>query len=658
MDEIVYEMLQQTQDWSVNDEDPGIVHNDNPYLCTLVENSSLKLLQESKIKKAFKDQGSMGLFRLFITNSFMNAIRNWTNYNLKNKGLKEVNEKKFRAYVGLEMAMSIVQFNDISYYWKTEMFTGHEDFKRTMSRDDFMNIRANIELRDPESYNHDEASADPLWHSRKLLEHFQKNISQLAVPTGTSALDEASVRTKCRSRARSYMPNKPDKYAVRFYVLVGTKNAYISSIVDNRSGNHCRENGPESFCRVFREMRTPYNNFLRLSNMVDEGSPSALWILQMAQQTKIVRDPSGKRVFFCDNFYTRHTLASELKRITDGEARLCGTVKFTNVDSTNRPNLAQGISMLKDAPRGSWKLIRAYDKIPTLDVLRRKHLAEQRKKPPSERSAFVVPTELVAEKAGYIVWKDTKVVVFYTNDLCDTPTRAILDMDDDEAKHCVHGLAPIERWTGNESLHRSIFMVPAIIVAYNMFMNSVDRMDQRRATNPTRRKEQRLHMSMFTFILDLAALQAFALHQVLDDGSNVLDFISFKRSICESLVKPHRSQRKIRRASEIDNSNLMENVIGTVGDSDGHLLIENINKTGIHCHFCLLRGVKKKTIYGCTKCGRGFHVNCYTAFHFQGALKSDTGAFAETILNTERPLPRGMNKKSKYVGDISTLTLT
>ena len=43
-----------------------------------------------------------------------------------------------------------------------------------MSRDDFMTIRANISLRDPESYNHDEASADPLWHSRKLLEHFQK----------------------------------------------------------------------------------------------------------------------------------------------------------------------------------------------------------------------------------------------------------------------------------------------------------------------------------------------------------------------------------------------------------------------------------------------------------------------------------------------------
>jgi hypothetical protein len=95
MDGIVKAMLQQTQDWTVNNEDPNIVHNDNPYMHTLVENSLLKLLQESKIQKAFKDQGSMGLYWLFVTNSFMNAIRTWTNYNLKNKGLKRVNENKF-----------------------------------------------------------------------------------------------------------------------------------------------------------------------------------------------------------------------------------------------------------------------------------------------------------------------------------------------------------------------------------------------------------------------------------------------------------------------------------------------------------------------------------------------------------------------------------
>jgi Transposase IS4 len=72
---------------------------------------------------------------------------------------------KFRAYLGLEMAMSILQINDISYYWRKDMFTGHEDFKKTMSRDDFQHIRSNLVLRNPSSYSHAEASADPLWHS-------------------------------------------------------------------------------------------------------------------------------------------------------------------------------------------------------------------------------------------------------------------------------------------------------------------------------------------------------------------------------------------------------------------------------------------------------------------------------------------------------------
>ena len=77
-----------------------------------------------------------------------------------------------------------------------------------------------------------------------------------------------------------------------------------------------------------------------------------------------------------------------------------------------------------------------------------------------------------------MIWKASKVVIFNTNDLQDTSSRAILDMDDDEAIHCVHGLAPIDRWTGVKALHRPNFMVPAIIVAYNMFINSVDQIDQ------------------------------------------------------------------------------------------------------------------------------------------------------------------------------------
>ena len=90
----------------------------------------------------------------------------------------------------------------------------------------------------------------------------------------------------------------------------------------------------------------------------------------------------------------------------------------------------------------------------------------------------------------------------------------------------VHGLTKISRWTGTEVLNRSDFFVAVPIVAYNMFMNDVDHMDQYRSTLPTQCKELRLHMTIFTFLLDLAVSQAYAIHQKCseDDRASHMTF--------------------------------------------------------------------------------------------------------------------------------------
>ena len=212
------------------------------------------------------------------------------------------------------MATSLVSVNSLKGYWSQEMFCGQADFKDTMPRDTFLLIRRMIVLCPPGSYDHELASNDPIWHSRKMLEHVQKNIAKVAVPLGSSTLDEAGFRTKARTKARSYIPNKPDKYAIRMYAVVGTANAYCSSIVNNGSGNTTSISPGEDYCHVHRHLRTPFNSVFDNQQEIDKNSPSALWVLQMAHQTKTWPDPSGKRIFFTDNFYTRHTLASSLKK--------------------------------------------------------------------------------------------------------------------------------------------------------------------------------------------------------------------------------------------------------------------------------------------------------------------------------------------------------
>ncbi len=90
-------------------------------------------------------------------------------------------------------------------------------------------------------------------------------------------------------------------------------------------------------------------------------------------------------------------------------------------------------------------------------------------------------------------------------------------------------------------LHQTEMQVLAIVVAYNYFMNSVDRMDQIRSTVPIQRKEKRLPMIIFTFILHLAMNNARSILINLDRNSTSAQgyIISSKQKLCEQLVTPY-----------------------------------------------------------------------------------------------------------------------
>src|SRR4051794_3324084 len=98
------------QDW-IGIEDEDIDGSGNHYLQALKDQSQLKILQRGRVDLAFKNKGKLGLFHLFLTGSWLDTIRVWTNRNLSDKGIKECNDLKFDAYLGLEMGMSIVQLN-------------------------------------------------------------------------------------------------------------------------------------------------------------------------------------------------------------------------------------------------------------------------------------------------------------------------------------------------------------------------------------------------------------------------------------------------------------------------------------------------------------------------------------------------------------------
>lgn len=154
------------------------------------------------------------------------------------------------------------------------------------------------------------------------------------------------------------------------------------------------------------------------------------------------------------------------------------------------------------------------------------------------RGHLKYPVLLTAEKAGYIIFKDRAIVTFYSNDLTDTPQNRLNDSKDPHTVGCVHGIAALPRWIWTESLNRTTLQVPALVLAYTLFMNGVDLVDQMLSSKPMTRKELRVTIRLFAFIIDCAIDNSFWLYKVINPNDDFESMFTFKIISSESLVKP------------------------------------------------------------------------------------------------------------------------
>lgn len=474
----------------------------NPYIDRLEATSGLHIRHRGRVIEAVTKENAsspeLGLFKLFFPQKLLKSLAAWTSKRLEKKLQPKVSETEFNAYMGLEIAMSFSGASRMSDCWSKSSYNYIEKFGQTMARERFSFIRGAVVLHDPDLFDIETAHKDPLWHCRDFLDKMAERCANLAVPVGVCSLDECGYRSKARSKCICFIPSKPDKYAVRFYAVVDWKYLYIHTFEHNGTGVSLEMKAVDRYLKRFPKLRTPYRNVFGPNGIakrygIDKLSSTALWTLMLAMQEHLRRaNGEHKRVIFCDNYYTRHSFASALKIISDGKIRMIGTVRGNFIGKDNSQNVKRAVERLSNAARGSWELVRAYD-------------------PPLTPNG----TKTVADCAGFIVFKDSKVVVFYSNDLASTPSQDFLTSDDQEAIDCCHGLACCQRWLGCELTHRSQLMVPAPIVAYNKYMNAVDRMDQKRSTNPTQRKEMRISMTLFTAMIDVAINNAHAIYNVM-----------------------------------------------------------------------------------------------------------------------------------------------
>ena len=78
------------------------------------------------------------LFYLLITTGYTNEILLMIDQ--ENRAIDE----NFFAYMGLELATSLVPLKQLRFYWSNDMFCGYEDFNKVMARNRSQFIRSSL----------------------------------------------------------------------------------------------------------------------------------------------------------------------------------------------------------------------------------------------------------------------------------------------------------------------------------------------------------------------------------------------------------------------------------------------------------------------------------------------------------------------------------
>ena len=136
---------------------------------------------------------------------------------------------KVKQFIGLVLGTGLVDKPLLDDYWSTDAITYTPLFGSTMPRDRFFNILSNFHLNDNINYvPRGGENFDPLFKVRPLYDVTRRRFLDVYTPFQFISVDEGMVPWKGRLSFRQYLPNKPDKFGMKLYILCDSTNGYMS----------------------------------------------------------------------------------------------------------------------------------------------------------------------------------------------------------------------------------------------------------------------------------------------------------------------------------------------------------------------------------------------------------------------------------------------
>ena len=140
-----------------------------------------------------------------------------------------VTGEELKAWLGMRVAMRIVQLPQTAMYWSADSLFGNLPIKKVMTRDIFDKISQYFHLNDStHNLSRDNPGWDKIYHVRPIHDAVLDQCLTTYNAHQNVSIDEAMIKFRGRQAFRQYMPAKPTKYGIKVWMRSDPTNGYTN----------------------------------------------------------------------------------------------------------------------------------------------------------------------------------------------------------------------------------------------------------------------------------------------------------------------------------------------------------------------------------------------------------------------------------------------
>lgn len=174
------------------------------------------------------DERPLSAFSLLIDEGTLRKIQKYTIAEANRIGLDEwtLTLDELEKFMGLLYARGLLGSKNIPINDLWSANWGNDIFRRTMSRDRFIEIMKHIRF-DNKTNRSSRLQQCKFALFSEIWNAFTHNCEQHYIPNENLTVDEQLFPTKSRCRFTQYMGNKPDKFGIKFWIIADVETKYF-----------------------------------------------------------------------------------------------------------------------------------------------------------------------------------------------------------------------------------------------------------------------------------------------------------------------------------------------------------------------------------------------------------------------------------------------